>query len=177
MFLGLDVSTSITGVSLINDRGDVLLCDHIDTRKAKSFFEKAELVKKYFEDHRYTQTVVQEIWIEQSLQSFRSGFSSAKTLSALSRFNGVVSWIAYKAYGVEPNYVAASSARKLSGVTIKRGDKAKEKVLKYLLDNEPCFSVEYTKHGNPRPGYYDRADSLIVAMAARELWKQKNLTS
>ncbi len=177
MFLGLDISTSITGVSLINEKGEVLLCDHIDTRKAKNFFEKAELVKQYFKNHKHTQSKVKEIWVEQSLHTFRSGFSSAQTLSTLARFNGVVSWIAYKFYSLEPNYIAASSARKLSGITIKRGEKAKEKVFKFLLDNEPAFEVEYTKHGNPRPGYYDRADSLIIAKAARELWKQKNLIS
>ena len=177
MFLGLDISTSITGISLINKAGEVLLCDHIDTRKTKNFFEKVELVKEYFALHRYTQTVVHEIWIEQSLQSFRSGFSSAQTLSTLARFNGAISWIAYKAYAIEPKYLAASSARKLSGVTIKRGEKAKEKVLEYLLDTEPSFKVEYTKHGNPKPGYYDRADSLIIAKAARELWNQENSKS
>ena len=177
MFLGLDISTSITGVSLINERGEVLLCDHIDTRKTKNFFEKVEIIKQYFEDHRYTQSVVKEIWIEQSLQSFRSGFSSAQTLSTLDRFNGVISWIVYKSYSLEPSYIAASSARKLSGITIKRGEKAKEKVFKFLLDTESDFEVQYTKHGNPRPGYYDRADSLIIAKAAREIWKQKNLIS
>ena len=177
MFLGLDISTSITGISLVDKRGEVLLCDHIDTRKTKNFFEKVEIIKEYLALHRYTQTIVQEIWIEQSLQSFRSGFSSAQTLSTLARFNGVISWIAYKAYGIEPKYLAASSARKLSGVTIKRGEKAKEKVFKFLLDTEPTFKVEYTKHGNPKPGYYDRADSLIIAKAARELWNQKNSTS
>ena len=177
MFLGLDISTSITGISLVTKSGQILLCDHIDTRKTKSFFEKVETIKEYLALHRYTQTVVQEVWIEQSLQAFRSGFSSAQTLSTLARFNGVISWIVYKAYGIEPQYLAASSARKLSGVTIKRGEKAKEKVFKFLLDTEPTFKVEYTKHGNPKPGYYDRADSLIIAKAARELWNQKNSTS
>ena len=48
MFLGLDVSTSIIGVSLINKTGDVLLCDHIDLRKHKNLFDKAEVVREYF---------------------------------------------------------------------------------------------------------------------------------
>ena len=175
MFLGLDVSTSITGVSIVNKHGEILVCDHIDTRKHKSFFKKIEVVKKYFEDRRFTQTVVQEIWIEQSLQSFRSGFSSAHTLSTLARFNGVVSWLMYSFYGMEPNYIAAPSARKTCGICVHRGEKAKQKVIQFLLDTEPNFKVEYTRSGNPRPGYYDRADSLIVARAACELWKKKSL--
>ena len=39
----------------------------------------------------------------------------------------------------------------------------------FLLDNEPSFSVEYTKHGNPKPGSYDRADSLVIAKAGHIL--------
>jgi len=177
MFLGLDVSTSITGVSIIDKNDQILICDHIDTRKYKNFFEKVEVVKEYFEERRYTQAAVQEIWIEQSLQSFRSGFSSAHTLSTLARFNGVVSWLVYNFYGLEPNYIAAPTARKSCGITIKRGEKAKEKVLQFLLDTEPTFKVDYTRSGNPRPGYYDRADSLVVARAARSIWKKKNLKS
>jgi hypothetical protein len=50
-------------------------------------------------------------------------------------------------------------------------------VLQYVLDNEPNFVVEYTKHGNPKPGSYDRADSLIIAKAGYNLWKEKNSKS
>ena len=35
---------------------------------------------------------VDSIYIEENLQSFRAGFSSARTLSTLSRFNGMVSF-------------------------------------------------------------------------------------
>ena len=61
--------------------------------------------------------------------------------------------------------LSATSARKTAGVSIKRGENAKEKVLQFLLDTEPSFVIEYTKHGNPVAGSYDRADSLIIAKA------------
>lgn len=177
MFLGLDVSTSIIGVSLINKTGDVLLCDHIDLRKHKNLFDKAEVVREYFGLHRYTQAAVEEVWIEQPFTFFNSGGSSAKTMALLQSFNGIVSWLVYQAYGYYPEYIGARSARKINEVNIKRGENSKQKVLEFLLDTESSFSVEYTRHGNPKPGYYDRADSLIIAKAARELWKQKNLES
>jgi hypothetical protein len=47
MILALDVSTSITGVSVIDTNGDVVLCSAIDLRKHKDFFVKAEKVKEY----------------------------------------------------------------------------------------------------------------------------------
>ena len=61
--------------------------------------------------------------------------------------------------------ISASSARKSVGVPIKRGDNAKEKVLQFLLDNEPKFDIIYTKYGNPKPESYDRADSIVIARA------------
>ena len=96
---------------------------------------------------------------------FMKGRSSAKTLSALMTFNGIVSWLVYEMFEIEPQYIAATSARKKAGIRVKRGQKAKEVVLKYLIDNEPAFKVEYTKHGNPKAGEYDKADAIVIAKA------------
>lgn len=164
MILGLDISTSITGITLLDDNGEVKVMNAIDTRKYKNFFQKAEAVKKVLTDLSNSYKV-EEIFIEQSLQSFRSGFSSAKTLSTLSRFNGIVSWMCYSLWNLEPQYLAATSARKLCGIKVPKGEKAKPVVLQYVLDNEPTFVVEYTKHGNPKPDSFDRADSWVIAKA------------
>ena len=177
MILGLDVSTSITGATVLNDSGEVLFCEAWDTRNKNRFptlFDKGVFVKhKLWELHdRFN---IERVYIEQSLQSFRSGFSSAKTLSTLSRFNGIVSWLCYDIFELEPEYVAATSARKLCGITVPRGQKAKEVVLNFLLDKESSFVIDYTKSGNPSPGSYDRADSLVIARAGYSLCqKQKN---
>ena len=172
MIIGLDISTSITGCTII-DGEKIVLNDAWDTRKYKDFFEKAQHVEKELEK-LYSQygDKVTAIYIEQSLQSFRSGFSSAKTLSTLSRFNGVVSWFVYSLFKIKPEYLAASTARRLCGIKIPRGQKAKTVVLNYLLENEDSFQVEYTKFGNPRPESYDKADSLIIAKAGYHLDKE-----
>lgn len=164
MILGLDISTSITGATILDDSGSVLFMDSVDTRKYKNFFLKAEEVKNFLTKLQ-KQYNIEDIYIEQSLQSFRSGFSSAKTLSTLSRFNGVASWLCYSLWGVEPEYLAATSARKLCGIKVPKGVKAKPVVLQFVLDNEPSFVVQYTKHGNPKPDSYDRADSWVIAKA------------
>ena len=170
MILGLDISTSITGVTLLDYDNNIILNDAIDLRKYKNFFIKSEKVAEYFKN---LSQKPDKIFIEQSLQSFRSGFSSAATLSTLSRFNGVVSWLAYKQWLLEPEYLAATSARKLAGIKIIRGTPAKPQVLQYLVDNEPSFVIEYTRHGNPKPDTYDRADSLIIARAGLQLCTNK----
>ena len=74
-------------------------------------------------------------------------------------------------------YVAATTARKSCGIKIPRGSKAKQVVLEHLLDSEPAFSIEYTRQGNPKPDSYDRADSIIIAKAGYNLWKNKNSPS
>ena len=168
MILGLDVSTSITGYTLIKD-DKIILNGAWDTRKYKDFFDKVTYVKKGLEQiHSKHGEQITAVYIEQSLQSFRSGFSSAKTLSTLSRFNGIVSWIVFDQYKIKPEYIAATSARKLCGIKVPRGQKAKQVVLKFLLDNEPSFVIDYTRNGNPKPESYDRADSIVIAKAGVE---------
>ena len=173
MILGLDVSTSITGYSIF-DGDNLILNGAWDTRKYKDFFQKVEVVRDGLE-RIYDQygDKIKAVYIEQSLQSFRSGFSSAKTLSTLSRFNGVVSWLVYHKYKLAPEYIAATSARKLCGIKIPKGQKAKPVVLKYLLDNQPGFVIEYTRNGNPKPESYDKADSIVIARAG-VICEQKN---
>ena len=76
-------------------------------------------------------------------------------------------------YGIQPEYIAATSARKLCGIKVSRGQKAKQVVLNFLLDNEPSFVIEYTRNGNPKPESYDKADSIVIARAGA-ICEQKN---
>ena len=176
MILGLDVSTSITGATVVDENGSIVLCKAWDTRNKnhyKDLFDKADHIRlELLRIGCYYK--IKRIYIEQSLQSFRSGFSSAQTLSTLSRFNGIVSWLCYESFGIKPEYVAASTARKLCGIKIPKGEKAKKIVLNYILDNEDSFEVQYTKYGNPKPDSFDRADSVVIAKAGYCLCNKKN---
>tara|TARA_Y100001973_G_scaffold105079_1_gene176929 strand:+ start:9632 stop:10171 length:540 start_codon:yes stop_codon:yes gene_type:complete len=168
--IGLDISTSITGATIIQDNKIIesLVWDTRNKRKYPSLYEKAALIQADLLTIKSKYDIT-DIYVEQSLQSFRSGFSSAKTLSTLSRFNGIVSWLCYTTFDIKPEMIAASSARKLAGVGIKRGDNAKEKVLQFIIDNYPQITIEYTKHGNPKPGVYDMCDSIIIGLAGSKL--------
>ena len=177
MILGLDVSTSITGATVIDKAGKIIYNEAWDLRKYKEFFQKAEIVKNKILELEST-FYIEEVYVEQSLQSFRSGFSSAKTLSTLSRFNGVVSWLCYDILKLKPEYIAATSARKRCGITIPKGTKAKKVVIKYVIDNVPDVLIEYTKHGNPKPQCFDMADSWVIAQAGwLDCQKKENLKS
>ena len=180
MILGVDISTSITGFAIVADN-QILYYDSVDLRKYKDVFEKTIAMKEklldLFEMYQCdnenfigsSEYPIEHIYIEQSLHMFMGGKSSAKTLSTLTRFNGIVSWLIYELFEIKPKFIGASSARKQAGIKVPRGQKAKQVVLQHLLENEPAFSVEYTKHGNPKPESYDRADAIIVAKAGYNL--------
>ena len=178
MILGLDISTSITGATVLDYNGKVLYCEAWDLRNKRDFpnlFSKVQRFKQVMCNlYQINKYPIDSIFIEQSLMAFRPGFSSAKTILTLAKFNGILSYVCQQDFGVEPQYIGASTARKSCGIKIPKGEKAKDVVLQYVLDNEPNFVVEYTKHGNPKPGSYDRADSLIIARAGYNLWKQTN---
>lgn len=175
MILGLDVSTSIIGATVISDNGEVLSTFAWDLRNKNKYpdnFAKFNHIQGELLDIE-REHKIKYIFIEQSLQMFRSGFSSAKTLSTLASFNGVVTYLCFRELGIKPEHISASSARKACGISIPKGQKAKEVVVQYLLDNEPHFVVEHTKAGNIKPQYYDIADSIVIAKAGYELVQQR----
>ena len=178
MILGIDVSTSITGFAVVAE-DELVFYDSVDLRKKKGAFEKALLVKEklmdLFEMYQCynnegpgwgdSDYPINHIYIEQPFTFFNSGGSSAKTMATLQKFNGIVSWIVYELFELEPQYVTAMEARKLCGIKVPRGQKAKKVVLEHLLETEAAFKIEYTSHGNPKPESYDRADAIVVAKA------------
>ena len=49
MILGLDISTSITGITVIDSNNNILLCEHLDTRnknKFPSLLQKAGFIRE-----------------------------------------------------------------------------------------------------------------------------------
>ena len=176
--LGIDISTSITGFAVVAD-GQLVYYDSIDLRKQKNVFDKTIAIKEKILDlyEMYqlnnddksawgdSKFPIQHIYIEQPFTFFNSGGSSAKTMATLQKFNGIVSWIVYEIFEIRPEYIGATAARKLAGIKVPRGQKAKQVVLEHLLENEPAFKVEYTRYGNPKPESYDRADAIVIAHA------------
>tara|TARA_R100001015_G_C4629204_1_gene189873 strand:- start:331 stop:891 length:561 start_codon:yes stop_codon:yes gene_type:complete len=186
MILGVDVSTSITGFAVVADE-QLVYYDSIDLRKHKNVFDKTIAIKEkildLFEMYQLNNDdsssagwgdsnyPISHIYVEQPFTFFNSGGSSGKTMAALQRFNGIVSWLLFEVFEIRPEYIGATSARKQVGIKVPRGQKAKQVVLEHLLKTEPAFKVEYTRHGNPKPESYDRADAIIIAKAG---WKIEN---
>lgn len=165
MILGLDISTSITGYTILNDDGSVAECSFIDLKKLKDVYKKASLCQSIFAK-LFAKYPIKKVYIEESLQMFSMGKSSAKTLAALTKFNGILSWIIFNDFLIPPQHVPAITARKKAGIVLVKGIKAKECVMKHMIDNESWFPVQYTKTGKIKPHCYDMADSWVIARSA-----------
>jgi Holliday junction resolvasome RuvABC endonuclease subunit len=172
MILGIDVSTSIIGFSIVDHDSNLLHYSNVDLRKHKDFFVKSILAKEHLLD-LYEKWDVTEVYIEKPFEFFNSGGSTAATMAKLQKFNGVVSWISFEVFQVKPEYLTANQARKLVGIKVPRGQKAKKIVMDHLITNEPEFIVEWTNKGNPKPCYFDMADAIVVAKAGAEHEKNK----
>ena len=173
--LGLDISTSCTGWCLLSSSGEIIDIGYIDLSKKKGLFEKAREVEssitRLSEAHS-----IRQVFIEENLQSFRSGFSSAQTISTLSKFNGIVSFICFKMFGSEPVFFNVNSARKILGIKLIRkkdgGLPTKEQLREWAEKNiNYKWPIKVLKSGPrkglsvPDPKSYDMIDAYIVCKA------------
>lgn len=178
MILGLDISTSCTGWSVLSSVGSLTDIGYIRLAKIETMYQKAEAVKRVLEkilkEHN-----IESIYIEQNLQAFRAGFSSAKTIDKLARFNGIISYIAHDVFDIDPNFLNVNRARKSLGINIIRkkdgGSPTKEQVLDWVSREVAEKSFQWPKKilkSGPRKGSeilmvecYDMADAYVIARA------------
>jgi Holliday junction resolvasome RuvABC endonuclease subunit len=178
MYLGLDISTSCTGWCVLDDKLQVCDVGFIDTSKVKAVFKKAQTVLEKLEDI-HSRFVISDVYIEENLQAFRPGLSSAKTLLTLARFNGIISYICEQTFKYEPIFVNVNVARKTVGLKIVRQSKGGKPTKEQVFDwvNNELKGIDYhwprkiLKSG-PRKGEsvlekgcYDAADAYVVVKA------------
>lgn len=130
-YIGLDISTSIIGISYLDINGNLVDLQNINLKKIKCLFEKTDEVKNYIEElldnYKFEEKVT--IFIEEAFQSFSKGFSSARTISQLNKINGIVSYMFYSYFNSKPIYINVNSARKVLQIKIdKKLKNTKEQV-------------------------------------------------
>jgi len=165
IILGLDISSSRIGYCLINENEDLLLVDEIKLKPSQTLEERADIFKKtmkIIKEH----SEVNYVFIEQPFVAFSGGKTTATTMAKLQRFNGMCSYVVHDLFGGPATQLQTNKARGLVGLKIKRGDNTKLKVIEWASNKYPKkFIVEYTRHGNPKPGTDDKADSVVIANA------------
>ena len=124
LIIGLDVSTSVTGVCIINPESSqivggshILKIDRIEFKGADSLWKKADMVSGALEEIKGMYPGSEwNFALEEPLLGFQKGMSSAATITTLMRFNGIVSYIGRRVFSVDPVYISAAHARKLCGI-------------------------------------------------------------
>ena len=98
---------------------DSVYYDSIDMRKHKNVFDKTIAIKEkilnLYEMYQCNNDdsmrmgaadyPIKHIYIEQPFTFFNSGGSSGKTMAALQRFNGIVSWLLFEVFEIRPEYI------------------------------------------------------------------------
>ena len=178
MILGLDISTSCTGWCVFTNEDTFAEMSKIDLAKKKGVYQKADVVRNEL-SNLLIKYPITHVYIEENLQAFRPGLSSAKTLSTLARFNGIVSLLCYETFNLEPEHLNVNAARKALGIKLVRkkhgGAPTKEQVWDWVVADlsnpEYQWPSKILKSG-PRkgvtildPGCYDMADAYVIAKA------------
>jgi hypothetical protein len=186
---GWDISTSVIGMTVLDDDGRFVTSEYLDLRSIKdvSLLDKAdeseqwieEMLTKHIGDGRY------DHFVEERLSNFAAGRTMLQTLMKLAAFNMVVSYMLLKKSSHVQGYQSSSvrhihpssvkAIMKREGLVIPKGADKKDLTLKFVQNKIPHFPVELNRNGNPQPWCFDKADSYIVARAAF-LTRKKNTT-
>ena len=178
MLLGLDISTTIVGVAVIDDSGHLVVSHHWDISKQETIFEKAEVIGAELwaikNEHN-----IQSVFIETALKKFFPGKSRADTIIKLAKFNGIVSWLCFDTFAKAPTFINVNTARTLYGLSFPRGTKGpqrKKMVIEAVKEKEKtAFTFEMARGGkNYKKGTDDRADAVVIARAGEFLLKNEN---
>jgi Holliday junction resolvasome RuvABC endonuclease subunit len=180
--LGLDISTSCTGWCIIEFDQSAVTSMSIGALRLDNIektYQKANVVRDFFLSIKTRN--FDRIFIEENLQSFSSGLSSAQTLVTLARFNGIVSYISEDVLGVSPTFINVNTARNSLGLkTIKEkvsGIPLKEQVHNWVKNDHirRNLTVEWPtkclKSGSRKgqvildSSAFDMSDAYVIAMA------------
>jgi len=177
MILGLDISTSCTGWCVLKEDGSLQKMGYIALSGDKNIFKKAQKVRQKLSSLNI-EYCIEKVFIEENLQAFRPGLSSAKTLLTLARFNGIVSYISQLEFYSPPEFINVNSARKSLSIKVKRskecGISTKDQVLDWVtgeVGSKYTWPTRVMKSGKRKgqtvleSGCFDMADAYVIARA------------
>lgn len=180
--LGLDISTACTGwaVADVDSSGLVTRVElgHIELSKTQGLIPKAlraeRVIRELQEKHTFD-----EVYVEENMQAFHPGASSAQTIVKLAKFNGIVTFICHQLTGKVAKNVNVNRARKAMGISLQRekvcGVSTKDQVFKWVSAHPMLRDYAWPHKvlgSGPRKGErimeqhaYDMADAFVVVMA------------
>lgn len=171
--LALDVSTSVIGICLFKENGNLLVMDHIKygSNKEQDLFEKADLFEKkvahmknmMLEDG--SSLNVRYVAIEEPLLRVQGKHSSAATIGLLNFFNGIISDRCFRLFGVKPVHYNVNHARSTVFPTMPKSNESgiKQEVWRRVASMEPQINWAYgPKSRKLIDENYDMCDAYVV---------------
>lgn len=173
MILGLDISSSVVGISVLFPNGKLYVTHYIDLRtttkakkeKFQDLYDKLIHCVEYLENLKYSlgDNKITQIHIEEALSKFQAGRSSIHTLAVLFKMNHALSFELYQIFGVKPQHWNPISVRKINGLKIIKGKDVKQQVLKFACSVYPEFAKSLPENLPKINPWLDVADSLLIA--------------
>ena len=177
MILGLDISTSTTGYTILDLDGNLIELGHIELKKIKDgMWAKIDVMKHALRElnkrHNFS-----HVFIEEPLSKFSRGKSSSATISLLMRFNGIISYLIHQDMGLDPVYYPPSRARKICELKMLSKTACRKAKIKWKPQKEQAFDQmnarppfigyewEKKRTGRLKDYCYDQMDSFVIARA------------
>jgi len=179
--LGFDVSTKTIGVSLFNNKGELLELTHISPNakpepksKTEELIKKAELFSEFI--MKYSKMNIKHVVIEEPLLASNNLY----TVATLLRFNGMVTKIIYDKLNVVPEYISTYDSRKngfpelmqpnAKGKVVLFGGYPKDIDKKHVIwelvsKREPDIIWLHNKKGKLQKENYDMSDAYVTILS------------
>ena len=156
---------------------------YIPLAKQKELTMKGKIFSNWLLEKK-DQFNIDAVYIEEPFQRYSRGMSSARTITRLAAFNGIVQYICLAHLDYIPGLISVSEARKLSGIKTlskkKAGKDVKEQVFEWVDSHLGYTWPTKVLQSGPRknqtiiiPESRDMADAWVVANAG--FVKLKNL--
>ena len=174
MICSFDISTSTLGYTVLNENGDIVKMSHLDLKKTKDFFE---CIDKFAElcDYLKKEYDISHIAVEEPKKNFAHGKTSVDTIILLLRFNGVCCYVLRQKFGILPEMVSESHARKICGIKCKnsiKDHKGKTVPYKQQTFNQMIERPEFKdwpwifkRTGKIKDYHLDQVDSYVIALS------------
>ena len=165
-YVGFDISTNCTGYSVIDENRELLDYGFIDTSKGITFLDKADIFASSISGLKIHVGDKTRVAIEDVLSKFAGGRSTAKTIIALARFNGIASYILRTFFDDPPVHINVLRARNLAECKVPKNINSKEFVLSKAMEWYPQIQWPKMKTKDKLANScFDIADSIIIARA------------
>jgi hypothetical protein len=165
MILGLDASTTTSGVSITID-GNILHYGWIDLKKVEGNRLKVKTIIDFIKSHPNLDSI-KKINLESAISGFGFGGTSQQTILKLIRFNGILEYVLEETFPhIKISLVGATTARKkvfgksrVKGIPPKKYVRMQLEAMydlsKYLIKNS---------HGNEDKRNEDALDALVLSL-------------